>query len=115
MTEQQGSDKYIKCSACKCKYINDDEHIKADFGYSRLNQRYKTCVTCRGKQIERKQKIDEEIMNDDSKRCSRCRNVRTVKEYGVYNGVVVIDGKCCKQQLTYKTCSSCRNDYKRRV
>ena len=49
MAEQSGEDKYIKCSKCKCKYINDDEHIKADFGYNRLNQRYKTCVKCRTK------------------------------------------------------------------
>ena len=49
MAEQSGEDKYIKCSKCKCKYINDDEHIKADFGYNRLNERYKTCVKCRTK------------------------------------------------------------------
>ena len=119
MIEQGETEKYIKCSKCRCKYINDDYHINTDFGYNRLNERYKTCVTCRDKHKayvdKRKQTIAEEIMNDDSKRCSRCRNVRHVKEYGEYNGVVVIDGKCCNQQLTYKTCSSCRNDYKRRV
>ena len=49
MAEHSGEDKYIKCSKCKCKYINDDEHIKADFGYNRLNERYKTCVKCRDK------------------------------------------------------------------
>ena len=49
MTEQQGNDKYIKCSSCKCKYINDDEHIKSDFGYNRLEERFKTCVKCRDK------------------------------------------------------------------
>ena len=49
MEEQHGEDKYIKCSKCKCKYINDDEHIKKDFGYNRLNERYKTCVKCRTK------------------------------------------------------------------
>ena len=47
MTEQDSKDKYIKCSRCKCKYINDDNHIKTDFGYNRLNERYKTCLTCR--------------------------------------------------------------------
>ena len=47
MTEQSGDDKYIKCSKCKCKYHNDDNHIKADFGYNRLNERFKTCVKCR--------------------------------------------------------------------
>ena len=49
MTEQPGNDKYIKCSACKSKCINDEEHIRTDFGYNRLNERYKTCVTCRDK------------------------------------------------------------------
>ena len=47
MTEQVEHETYIKCSACKCKYINDDEHIKIDFGYNRLNVQYKTCVKCR--------------------------------------------------------------------
>ena len=47
MADQQGSDKHIKCSSCKSKYINDDEHIKNDFGYNRLEERFKTCVKCR--------------------------------------------------------------------
>ena len=47
MTELNSKDQYIKCSRCKCKYINDDEHIKNDFGYNRLEERYKTCMTCR--------------------------------------------------------------------
>ena len=49
MTEQSGDDKYIKCSKCKCKYINNDEHIKTDFGYNRLNKQYKTCMKCKTK------------------------------------------------------------------
>ena len=52
MSEQCEDIKYIKCSKCKCKYINDDEHIKDDFGYNRLNERYKTCLTCRTKKRE---------------------------------------------------------------
>ncbi len=51
MAEQLEPDKYVKCSKCKCKYINDDEHIKNDFGYNRLNIRYKTCTKCRTKAI----------------------------------------------------------------
>ena len=38
---------YINCSRCHMKFINDDEHIKYDFGYNRLNIRYKQCVRCR--------------------------------------------------------------------
>ena len=49
MTEKNGDTTHIKCSKCKCQYINDDEHIKNDFGYSRLGTRYKTCSKCRAK------------------------------------------------------------------
>ena len=47
--EEQQMDKYIKCSACWCKYINDDEHIEKDFGYNRLEKPYRTCRKCREK------------------------------------------------------------------
>ena len=47
MTEDNRIDKHIKCSRCNCKYMNDNEHIKHDFGYNRLEERYKTCVKCR--------------------------------------------------------------------
>ena len=47
MTEEGKNDKYIICSGCTCKYINDEEHISNDFGYTRLEERYKTCVRCR--------------------------------------------------------------------
>jgi len=49
MEDLSGQDKYIKCSKCKCKYINDDEHIKSYFGYNRLHVRYRCCVKCRSK------------------------------------------------------------------
>jgi len=49
MAEECGDNKYIKCSKCKCKYINDDKHIKNDFGYNRLEERFKTCTKCRTK------------------------------------------------------------------
>ena len=47
MTEEAKNDKYIICSGCACKYINDEENISNDFGYTRLEMRYKTCVRCR--------------------------------------------------------------------
>ena len=47
MSEEDKNDKYIICSGCTCKYINDEEHISNDFGYTRLEMRYKTCVRCR--------------------------------------------------------------------
>ena len=45
--DNQDINKYIKCSRCHMKFINDDEHIKNDFGYNRLNERYKNCIKCR--------------------------------------------------------------------
>ena len=47
MTEESKNDKHIICSKCRSKYINDEEHINKDFGYTRLEERYKTCVRCR--------------------------------------------------------------------
>ena len=47
MAEQNERDKYIKCKGCKCKYINDEEHVKHDFGYNILGETLKTCVNYR--------------------------------------------------------------------
>ena len=49
MTEENNNDKYIVCSNCNCKYINGEEHINTDFGYTRLEERYIICVKCRAK------------------------------------------------------------------
>ena len=55
MTEEDKNDKYIICSGCRSKYINDEEHINTDFGYTILEMIYKTCVKCRArKQIKSK-------------------------------------------------------------
>ena len=47
MTEENNKDKQIICSGCKSKYIKDEEHISKQFGYTRLEERYKTCVKCK--------------------------------------------------------------------
>jgi hypothetical protein len=60
MAEQDKDTKYIICSRCKCKYINDDEHIKTDFGYTRLNEKYKTCVKCRMYKQDNRERILEQ-------------------------------------------------------
>ena len=64
--------KYIKCSTCKCKYLNDNEHIKKEFGYNRLNERLKTCVKCRDKHKiymkEYRKTHQEEIKMHDKQR-----------------------------------------------
>ena len=49
MTEEGKNDKHIICSDCRSKYINDEEHINTDFGYTRLEMRYNTCVKCRAR------------------------------------------------------------------
>ena len=46
MTEQDNDDTHIKCVTCKCKYHNNDESIKDNFGFKRLGDRYKCCVKC---------------------------------------------------------------------
>ena len=46
----------IKCSVCKCKHVNDDEHIQTYFGYNARNERYKTCLKCRTKKKVRDEK-----------------------------------------------------------
>ena len=47
MAEESKGDKYIICSKSKSKYINGEEHISNDFGYTRLEEIYNTCVRCR--------------------------------------------------------------------
>ena len=49
MTEQGGEQKYIKCSKCKCWYLNSSFNLLKDFGYDRLDRLYKTCKKCRSK------------------------------------------------------------------
>ena len=50
MAEEGKDDKYIRCSKCRSKSINDEEHTSKDVGYTRLEERYKTCVKCRARQ-----------------------------------------------------------------
>ena len=59
MTEEHKKDKYIICSGCKSKYINDEEHISKNFGYTRLEERYKTCVKCKARNKIRNKKYYE--------------------------------------------------------
>ena len=47
MTERCEDNEYIKCNKRWCKYINDDEHVKQDYEYNRLEEIFKTCVKCR--------------------------------------------------------------------
>ena len=64
MAEESKNDKYIICSKCRSKYINDEEHITKDFGYTRLEERYKTCVRCRARnKINYKTYSEKNILN----------------------------------------------------
>ena len=114
MAEQGEIDKYIKCSKCRCKYINDDENIKTDFGLNRLNERFKTCVKCRTKHKQYCDKRLSEDVGQDFKRCARCHNVHSLSYYGEYDGVVVIDTKCYPQRMQHKWCAECRDKDKDR-
>ena len=91
--DNQDINKYIKCSRCHMKFINDDEHIKNDFGYNRLNERYKQCVRCRtfrrAKQKEyyyehkeelNKKKMEyDKVYHSEKIECSICGNTMTRK------------------------------------
>ena len=59
--DNQDINEYITCSRCHMKFINDDEHIKTDFGYNRLNIMYKQCVRCRTKRTEYRESHREEL------------------------------------------------------
>ena len=123
MTDNNRSDKYITCSRCKCKYTNDDAHIKSDFGYTRLGERLKTCVKCRAqskqyqkdnpekmKQLKHQYWIDHiddinktrqqlqaeaEASEGKIKYCNRCYKNKPFDEYVCPNG------------KTYNACYAC--------
>ena len=75
MTEAGKNNKYIICSDCRCKYVNDEEHINKDFGYTRLEGRYKTCVKCRAREQTTNKKNSEK-----AKECYEAHNEEK-KEY----------------------------------
>ena len=79
MTEPSEADKYIKCSKCRCKYINDDEHIKRDFGYSRLEERFKTCAKCRSKNNQNgSEKIICDVCNAVIRKGDKSRHQKSI-------------------------------------
>ena len=59
MAEQSEANKYITCSKCRCKYHNNADNIKSDFGFTRLGERYKTCVKCRTTRLDNYEKCKE--------------------------------------------------------
>ena len=111
MSEQTKQDKYIKCKGCKCKYINDEEHIKQDFGYDRLGEKNKSCVKCRNKsKKDQDKKKQQSIDNNVEQLCSSCYQVKPKTEFGEYE-LHVCDKQLKKTQKVmtpYKSCDRCR-------
>jgi hypothetical protein len=56
------------------KNINDDDSIKADFGYNILHERYNTCIKCRSRETLRVKRLIDEASASNSimKNCYRC-------------------------------------------
>ena len=111
MSEQSEQDKYVKCKGCKCKYTNDEEHIKQDFGYNRLSEQLKSCVNCRN--ITKQYKDNKRQQSSDSnvdKLCTRCCQVKPKTEVGEYE-MYVYDKELKITQtvmVPYKSCARCR-------
>ena len=83
MSGQSEQDKYIKRKGCTCKYMNDEEHIKQDFGYNRLGEQLKSCVKCRDKNKKYKEKVKQQIIDTNvDKLCTRCCQVKPKTEFG---------------------------------
>ena len=77
MTEESKNDKYIICSKCRSKYINDEEHINKDFGYTGLEERYKTCVRCRARNKINYKTYSEKHPENRKKRKSIMKPIKT--------------------------------------
>ena len=97
MTEDSSKEQYVKCSRCKKKFINDDEHIKTDFGFNRLGVKYKTCVTCRDRETQRVNKLKQEAEEnkDTIKHCYRCYKNKSLQDF------------ICPNGKSYNACYSC--------
>ena len=82
------NDRYIKCARCKTQYINDDDHIQIDFGYNRLEERYKVCVKCRNKDkrwIDNLKKVADDN-HDTIKHGYRCYKNKPLADFVCPNG-----------------------------
>ena len=120
---EQGDDTYIKCSRCKCKYHNNDESIKDNLGFNRLDEQLKTCVKCRNyrKQYQQdnfdklaQRKHQYWIDNKDTIHTQRQELIRTADESNgtvkycnrCYNNKPVIDFTCPNGKA-YNACHPC--------
>ena len=63
MTEQDSTDKYIKCSRCKMKYHNKDDSIKEHVGYNRVGEQKKHVRNVWGNELNTIKTIKLKIKN----------------------------------------------------
>ena len=122
MTEEYKNDKYIICSGCACKYINDEEHISNNSGYTRLEMRYKTCVRCRvrskiknktyqEKHPEKSEKAKEyyeankDYLNEQNKQ-HRENNKEHYKEYDRARNQIKVNCPNCNAEIVKRKLNS---------
>ena len=111
MSEQSEQDKHIKCKVCKCKYMNDEEHIKQDFVYNRLGGQLESCVNRRDRTNKDKEKKKQQIIDTNvDTLCTRCCQVKPQTGFGEYE-MYVYDKELKRTQkvmMPYKSCARCR-------
>ena len=59
MAQEENKPMCLYCSSRGKKYINDDEHIKQDFGYNRLSIRYRSCGQCQARYAKHRESHTE--------------------------------------------------------
>ena len=101
MAEESKHDKYIICSKCKSKYINDEEHISNDFGYTRLEERYKTCVRCRARNKVNCKTYYNKHIEEEKERSKKYReeHLEEKKEYDKHYGQIKINCEYCEREV----------------
>ena len=90
MAQEENTPMYLHCSGCVKKYINDDEHVKQDFGYDRLGRRYKSCAQCH-ERYERHRESHKEERRE------------TAKQYYEENKDIILDKRKSTERRTQNT------------
>ena len=101
MAEESKNDKYVRCSKSRSKYINDEEHISKDFGYTRLEEMYKTCVRCRARnKVNCKTQYDKhkDELNESHKQY-REEHKEERREYEKAYGTIRTICECCGSEV----------------
>ena len=119
MTEEDKNDKYTICSKCISKYINDEEPINKDFGYTRLEEIYKTCVRCRARgkiscktyseKHPEKSKDNYEAHKEEAKEHNkqyRDKNADRLKEYDRARNQIKVDCPHCNGEIVKRKLNS---------